>query len=137
MPMHLFRLVFVSDAIGVAKDGLLPLIDIIGVSDRNNRRDHLTGVLLRHGGRFLQIVEGARVDLDRLMARISNDRRHENLRVLSDRPVEHRLFPDWPMAQLEATREIEALMAEDLTEADAGRAERLAADMRRSLAVAS
>lgn len=135
--MRLFRIVFVSDAVGVAKDGLLPLIDIIGVSDRNNRRDHLTGVLLRHGGRFLQVVEGARVDLDRMMARVSQDRRHENMRLLSDRPVEHRLFPDWPMAQLEPSREVEALMGEELTEADAGRAERLLAEMRQSMAVAS
>ena len=48
--MSLFRIVYVSDAIGVAADSLLALIDIIGVSDRNNRRDQLTGVMMRCSG---------------------------------------------------------------------------------------
>ncbi len=135
--MSLFRIVYVSDAEGAAADGLMPLIDIIGVSDRNNRRDHLTGVLLRHGGRFLQVVEGARVDVDRLMARLAADRRHRNLRILADRPVEARLFPDWAMARLEATRDIEAFLADGLNDAGAGgRAERLLVDAGRSMAVA-
>ena len=41
--MPLSRIVYVSDAVGAAADGLMPLIDIVGASDRNNRRDHLTG----------------------------------------------------------------------------------------------
>ena len=68
--MPLSRIVYVSDAVGAAADGLMPLIDIVGASDRNNRRDHLTGVLMRCEGRFLQVIEGTRADLDRLMKRL-------------------------------------------------------------------
>lgn len=116
--MALFRIVYLSEATGSVGSGLMPLIDIIGVSEQNNRRDHLTGVLMRHDGRFLQVLEGARADLNRVMARVSKDRRHDNLRVLSDQPISERLFPDWAMARLEATPEVEAFLATDMTQAD-------------------
>lgn len=56
--MTLFRIVYVSEAAGPVASGLMPLVDIIGVSDRNNRRDHLTGVLMRHDGRFCRCWKG-------------------------------------------------------------------------------
>lgn len=116
--MALFRIVYVSEATGSVGSGLMPLIDIIGVSEQSNRRDHLTGVLMRHDGRFLQVLEGARADLNRVMARVTKDRRHDNLRILSDQPISERLFPAWAMARLEATPEVEAFLATDMTLAD-------------------
>lgn len=116
--MALFRIVYLSEATGSVGSGLMPLIDIIGVSEQNNRRDHLTGVLMRHDGRFLQILEGARADLNRVMARVSKDRRHDNLCILSDQPISERLFPAWAMGRLEATPEVEAFLATDMTQAD-------------------
>ena len=117
--MALFRIVYVSEATGSVGSGLMPLIDIIGVSEQNNRRDHLTSVLMRHEGRFLQVLEGARSDLIRVMPRVSKDRRHNNLRILSDQPISKRLFPDLAMARLETTPEVEAFMVNDMTNADA------------------
>jgi hypothetical protein len=135
--MSLFRIVYVSDAVGAVGEGLLPLIDIIGVSDRNNRRDHLTGVLLRHDGRFIQAIEGARVDLDRLMARIGGDRRHRDIRILSDRPIAARLFPDWAMARIDSTPDVARFLAAGLAQAGAGeKAERLLVEASRSMTVA-
>jgi hypothetical protein len=128
--MALFRIVYVSEATGSVGSNLMALIDIIGVSEQNNRRDHLTGVLMRHDGRFLQILEGARTDLNRVMARVVKDRRHDNLCILSDRPISQRLFPDWAMARLEATPEVEAFMTGDLTQAEAsGGVDRLLAGL--------
>ena len=133
--MSLFRIIYVSDAVGAAGEGLMPLIDIIGVSDRNNRRDHLTGVLMRHGGRFLQAVEGARVDIDRLMARLVQDRRHANLTILSDAPIASRLFPDWAMARVDPSPQDAARMADALAAPDAGaQAEALLIDASRAIA---
>ena len=114
--MPLFRIVYVSEAAGPAASGLMPLVDIIGVSDRNNRRDQLTGVLMRHEGRFLQVLEGARVDLDRTLARVRSDGRHTNLAVLSDRRVEARIFPDWAMARVEATPDVARFLSADTDE---------------------
>ena len=108
--MSLFRIVYVSDAVGDAREGLMPLIDIIGASDRNNRRDHLAGVLMRQDGQFFQAVEGARVDLDRLMGRLRADCRHTNIQVLADSRIDHRLFADWAMAQADAPPALERLL---------------------------
>ena len=116
--MALFRIVYVSEAAGSVGSGLMPLIDIIGVSEQNNRRDHLTGVLMRHDGQFLQVLEGARADLNRVMARVSQDRRHDNLRMLSDQPISERLFPDWAMARLETTPDVKAFLANGLKQTD-------------------
>ena len=137
--MSLFRIVYVSDAVGGAGDSLLALIDIIGVSDRNNRRDHLTGVLMRRGGRFFQAIEGARIDLDRLMGRIRADRRHANIRILADAPIEQRLFAGQPMAQLEAPPALESLLTDESLDDPAieMRAERLLADASQAMMVLS
>lgn len=99
MPLH--RAIYVSDAVGDAKTSLLILAEILGASMQNNRRDGVTGVLMRHDGRFLQAIEGRRADVDRLMDRLRLDPRHENIRLLSDQNVSGRLFPEWPMTLVE------------------------------------
>lgn len=101
MPLH--RAIYVSDAVGEAATSLLVLAEILGASERNNRRDGLTGVLMRHGGRFMQAIEGRRADVDRLMDRLRADPRHQNVRLLSDQDVTGRLFPEWPMTLAQMT----------------------------------
>ena len=103
MPLH--RAIYVSDAVGGAATSLLILAEILGESERNNRREGLTSALMRHGGQFLQLIEGRRADIDRLMDRLRLDPRHENLRLLSDTPVSGRQFGDWPMILAELTSE--------------------------------
>lgn len=122
MPLH--RVIYVSDAVGAAGTSLLSLVEILGVSERNNRRDHLTGALLCHNGRFLQAIEGARTDIDRLMDRLRGDRRHANLRLLSDQPIACRLFGHWAMGQATATPTMLALLNdEDLSAISPAKAE--------------
>lgn len=136
-PVKMFRIIYVSRAAESVADNLMPLIDIIGVSDRNNRRDQLTGALLRHGGFFIQAIEGARTDLDRLMTRLRDDRRHADIHVLSDRPIDQRQFPDWAMVRLDAPAATLTFLADHLHAADAGaRAEVLLVQASRSMAVA-
>ncbi|MFN7128558.1 MAG: BLUF domain-containing protein [Brevundimonas sp.] len=133
--MSLFRIVYVSDAMGDAGIGLLPLIDIIGASDRNNRRDHLTGVLMRHEGRFFQAIEGARVDLDRLMGRLRADRRHANIQILAEIPIKERLFPNWAMAQADAPPALGRLLKGSLVDPSVpDQADRILVDTSRAIA---
>lgn len=82
---------------------LVALADIIAVSDRNNRRDHLTGALLVSRGRFFQILEGEPVDVDRALRRIETDPRHHDLTVVSRKEVESRLFGGWSMVAARVT----------------------------------
>lgn len=83
----LHRTIYASEAVGLTGETTLSIAQILGVSDRNNRRDHLTSCLMIHNGHILQAIEGARVDIDRLLRRLAVDPRHAGLRVLIDAPV--------------------------------------------------
>lgn len=108
---QLCRAIYVSRAVGQAGTSLLSVAEILGVSERNNRRDRLTGALLYHDGWFLQALEGARIDIDRLMTRLRADPRHRDIRVLAYDPVDRRAFPDWSMGQAVVTPRIAPLLA--------------------------
>ncbi|VTO20380.1 Sensors of blue-light using FAD [Brevundimonas vancanneytii] len=128
VPLPLHRAIYVSDAVGGAATSLLILAEILGESERNNRREGLTSALMRHGGQFLQIIEGRRTDVDRLMDRLRVDPRHENLRLLSDVAVSGRRFGDWPMILAELTPEAARLLnGEALDQLSPARAETLLA----------
>lgn len=118
----LHRLIFASDAVGSATRSTLSIAQILGVSDRNNRRDRLCSAVVFHEGGILQAVEGARADIDRLMGRLAKDGRHERIRILSDLPIPARFLAE-PMAfcdppadeidSLLAGRSLTALQAEE------------------------
>lgn len=126
--MLLHRAIYVSDAVGGAATSLLALAEILGQAERNNRRDGLTSALMRHDGRFLQLIEGRRVDVDRLMDRLRRDPRHENLRLLSDLPVAVRRFDGRPMVLAALTPDGALLLGGDaLDQLSPARAEALLA----------
>ena len=92
----LHRVIYASEAVGVTGTSTLSIAQILGVSERNNRRDHLTSCVMFHQGHILQAVEGARVDVDRLIRRLLDDPRHSGLRILIDTPINARRI-DEPM----------------------------------------
>ena len=73
------------------------LLDIKSVSVENNRQNMITGALFFHEGTFLQVIEGEEKPLRELMARISEDPRHDEVEMLIDTDVEKRGFSDWHM----------------------------------------
>jgi len=104
------RAIYISDAVGTAGASLLSIAQILGVSDVNNRRDHLTGVLIFHRGQFMQVIEGGRADVERLIRRLGDDPRHTNLRFLTNSPTEARRFGVRPMAQVAVMGELAQLI---------------------------
>lgn len=92
----LHRVIYASEAVGATGASTLSIAQILGVSERNNRRDHLTSCVMFHQGHILQAIEGARVDVDRLVRRLLDDPRHAGLRVLVDTPIVARRL-DEPM----------------------------------------
>lgn len=93
----LYRLIYASKAVGSTGASTLSIAQILGAALTNNRRDNLTSAVMFHDGWCLQGIEGSRQDIDRLMKRIREDRRHEQIRVLSDKPIAERRFSE-PMA---------------------------------------
>ena len=131
---ELYRTVYISTTVGAVGQTTLSIAQILGAADRNNRRDHITGVMLFHGGRVLQAVEGQRSDLDRLFNRLREDSRHTDLTILATVPITERRFQN-PMALCglsEASVE-RRLDGRDLTALSAAEAE----DMLASCVVAS
>lgn len=72
---------------------------IFRTSLKNNLRDRITGALALPDGKFVQVIEGSRLDLVALMVRIRADDRHFNLMVLGEWPITARLFAGWAMAR--------------------------------------
>src|SRR5690348_2303117 len=77
--------------------GLGDLDNVLTASRRNNAMLGITGLLLFIDGGFLQILEGEERAVRELYTRITSDPRHRNARVMLDREVPVRAFPDWSM----------------------------------------
>lgn len=111
------RLIYCSRA-KISMDSLLVIADILAVSQRNNRRDHVTGALGYAGGRFVQVLEGAPTDLDRVLRRVAADPRHDDLHVAWRAPVEGRIFADWSMTAPRIAPEEEPKLLEAIETCD-------------------
>lgn len=98
----LSRLVYRSDSL-IDHGDTRALDAIFRTSVQNNVRNRITGALALPDGKFVQVIEGRRRDLDTLMVRIRADKRHTNLAVLGDRTIAARLFPGWAMSRPDPT----------------------------------
>lgn len=118
MAAKLERLAYYSKA-NIKLDSLLVISDILAVSQRNNRRDQITGSLVYCDATFFQVVEGPREDLDRLIRRLEGDSRHGEITVVSRSEVSSRIFPDWSMTTPRLSPDLAAKMMATVTAAHA------------------
>jgi hypothetical protein len=88
------RVAYVSRLIGTAGRSPLSVAQIVGVSAVNNRRDHLFSSMLFHDSQVVQVIEGQRVDVDRLIRRLEFDARLGPLRMVCDMPIRERSLTD-------------------------------------------
>ena len=98
MAKDLCRLVYRSES-RIDHNDDVGLDGIFRISVKNNFRDRITGALALPDGKFVQVVEGGRRNVDALLARIRADDRHFNVVVLGDWAITARLFPGWAMAR--------------------------------------
>lgn len=90
---------------------------ILQVSQRNNQRDQITGLLTYSGEVFVQFLEGPPEALRRLMLRIQGDPRHRDMIILSEGKDHDRVLPGWDM-ELVAREEAHQVLRAALSEAD-------------------
>ena len=88
----LHRVILAAETVGSTGVSTLSIAQILGVSERNNRRDHITSALMFLDGWCLQAIEGRRADVDRLVRRMREDRRLTNLKVVVDKAIAGRSF---------------------------------------------
>ena len=73
------------------------LLDLLELARHENKKHGVTGLLLYHDGCFMQVIEGAEIDIDQLFANINADTTHKDLLCLLRTPIEERDFTDWSM----------------------------------------
>lgn len=78
------------------------VFSIVSASSRNNPARGVTGFLMFHHGRFFQLVEGEKQDLDGLMQVLHKDDRHHTIEILDRAQITGRLFERWRMKRISA-----------------------------------
>lgn len=95
--MQNHRIIYASKHDGINFE---QLDSILSVSRRNNQRANISGALIVSECYFLQVLEGSRSDVAERFLKITQDRRHQNLQIISAGDVGTRLFPSWEMHQI-------------------------------------
>jgi len=73
------------------------LKSILTISNVNNRRNNITGLLLYSLGNFIQLLEGTESDVRATFQKISLDNRHKGITIVSSGRLAERNFPQWAM----------------------------------------
>lgn len=93
--MSLVRLIYSSRATGPSC--LDTVLEITGISTRNNSPLGITGLLLLTGGHYLQVLEGEGGAISDRFLCIAKDPRHSEIVLRLCVPTTTRLFSDWAM----------------------------------------
>lgn len=72
--------------------------NILECSRQHNHDNDVTGILFYDGRNFIQVIEGEDSTIEALFSKISSDRRHYDVRLLSRMDIPQREFGDWLMA---------------------------------------
>ncbi len=80
------------------------LTQIVNVARENNQPVGITGCLLYQNGYFMQLLEGGREDVLKLMERVILDPRHKNVQIVAQGNEHRRLFVDWSMGFQDMSR---------------------------------
>jgi len=70
---------------------------ILAVSNINNRRNNVTGLLLYSEGNFIQLLEGEENVVQQTFQQISGDQRHKGITHIGSGTLTERNFPEWAM----------------------------------------
>jgi hypothetical protein len=97
--MAFMRLIYASHPFGFDD---LALANILKTSQRNNALSGITGTLICREDIYLQLLEGARGDVEALFEKIKRDDRHADVTLLVQEVTAQRLFPHWAMRHDEA-----------------------------------
>jgi hypothetical protein len=102
-----YSLLYISD-IALASSHLENEVSaIVTLSLTRNASLQVTGALLATEIHFVQVLEGPRASVEDLMASISKDPRHTNLRVMDTHHSPQRDFSRWSLAYVGPSEEAE------------------------------
>ncbi|WP_339708718.1 BLUF domain-containing protein [uncultured Kriegella sp.] len=92
----MFELTYESQAID--KLTSVDIANILEEARSFNDGHDITGCLVFYNKKFIQILEGKRQEVQELYAKIKKDKRHGEVKLVSEDTIEERTFPKWGMA---------------------------------------
>jgi len=92
--MDLHHIIYVSKGVDTTQQ---QIDDILTECKKFNATKDITGMLLYIEGKFFQVIEGKKKDIDDLYAKIRIDPRHRKITTVSAHPIKFRTFKDWTM----------------------------------------
>ena len=96
----IFHLLYISEKTSLYHDS--DLQTIIENSQLRNSAKEVTGILIKNGPFFIQLLEGKEETVMSVYRMISLDKRHDKCRVLMSFRDTKRMFPSWHMGLVEA-----------------------------------
>ncbi len=100
--MNLKYIIYISRAtVHVDANSLLRMCSDFAVK---NAKRNITGLLIRKGNYYFQIIEGEPETIEPLVERIALDKRHAEFQILDESPIETRIFGDWSMRAIDLER---------------------------------
>ncbi|ATC93362.1 BLUF domain-containing protein [Pseudoalteromonas tunicata] len=100
--MYLSRLIYTSKISEEFEQS--DIKSILDKSKKNNKKNHITGMLCFNRKYFLQCIEGSRQAVNETYQRILNDTRHTNILMLEYQEIYVREFDCWTMGYIPETR---------------------------------
>lgn len=97
------QVVYISQASDTFRES--DLDDLVRVSRRNNQKHGITGAMLFLENAFIQVVEGEDVAVSQLLDKLYADKRHHDIRIISDQKVATRNFRNWSMGVVTPSEE--------------------------------
>lgn len=99
--MRIYQTLYVSSAAKGTDSRVIS--DIVSTANNYNSKNNLTGILLFRAGIFLQLLEGAKSEVELLLKKIEKDSRHSNVVRIFEIENNERIFSDWAMGYHEVS----------------------------------
>jgi hypothetical protein len=94
------ELIYVSTMVG---DSAREVKEILDSAVKHNQLNDVTGMLLYYKGAYMQVLEGGESEVMETYARICDDKRHQDVTLLSITEVKSRQFERWSMGFMQVS----------------------------------
>tara|TARA_R110002124_G_scaffold126246_3_gene285745 strand:- start:357 stop:683 length:327 start_codon:yes stop_codon:yes gene_type:complete len=95
----MIRLLYFS----TARASLVPsdVDEIVNEAQLHNKMHGITGALAYNGRNFCQLLEGKEPAVRALIENIKKDDRHSGFKIIDEKQIDTRAFPDWSLLRVE------------------------------------
>jgi len=75
--------------------------EIVEAASTMNSKHNITGALAFNGRNFAQVLEGEESDVRQLLRNIRSDERHSGFKIIDEKQITSRHFPNWSMQHVD------------------------------------